>query len=441
LLRLIERAEVEDAPTDALRMIASVLEDAEDIQANWRLLQMLQAARDRRPADYFLQHRIAWSSLNLWWATGDARLVVETLGGFRTVIALRSEKTDGHYLLGTALGAFGDDAQAVRYLREAIARNPTYTFAHINLATALYRLGASDGAEKVLREAIQLDSSFGRAIMDLGHVLWSRGNFQAAVEQYQKACLCDPQNASRPYRTITALRQTGQFAGATAVGRAWSQAVGKDHRDRAKIEKALQLVERAAQAEAKVPLLLAGQDPAADNEERILLAERCLCLRHEPAAARLYAAALTADPSLSTISYPMAYDDIFIRPRETSHHYHAALAAARAGCGLSTDAARLTPAERAALRVRALEWLRAELAVHRKLAGSPVWSEKQTAALHLPLWLGEPAFAGLRPGSAGAEQTPAEQTAWDAFWDEVHDTLTLARQPPPPGKKAGGQRR
>jgi Protein kinase domain len=114
----------------------------------------------------------------------------------------------------------------------------------------------------------------------------------------------------------------------------------------------------------------------------------------------------------------------------------AVMAAARAGCGQSQGPGPRTPDQRAGLRSQALEWLRAELAVLHKQAAAPVWREKQTAVMHLTCWLVEPAFAGLRPGSARVDQPTTERAAWDEFWDDVRDTIALARQAPPPPERA-----
>jgi tetratricopeptide (TPR) repeat protein/tRNA A-37 threonylcarbamoyl transferase component Bud32 len=431
LLRLLDRAEAEDAPTDAILMIGSTVSFFPDSQANARLLQLLRTARDRRPADFRLHEWIGSSADVVWWATGNPRIAEEVLGSSRTMIALRPDRYDGYYSLGTCLAEQGEYDQAVWHLRASITRNPRFTFAYINLATALYYKGDMDGAEKVLREAVQVDPGFARAQSDLGNVLWAKGEFEATVPCFLKAQEGYPDLAAYLIYTTTSLRKTGRFEQARTIIRKWLDQAKKDDPNRKGVETALKQIDRAAAAETKVGTVLAGQDPSVDNDERVLLAERCSCLRHEAAAARLYVSAFAADPALTAFTYRPPNNDVFIAQGEKSHRYNAALAASRAGCGRSGDAGRLTPAARADLRAQALDWLRAEFAVLRKQAASAVRVEKLTADFHLRLWLVEPAFAAFRPAAARNDLPSTERAAWDKFWNDVRDTIDQARQPPP----------
>jgi hypothetical protein len=159
-----------------------------------------------------------------------------------------------------------------------------------------------------------------------------------SVSALLKACVARPEMGGPIAYTATPLRKTGRFAEAREILGHWLDRGKKDDSSRAGVEGALKKLERAAAAEAKVAAVLAGQDPAADNAEHLLLAQRCFCLRHEAAAARLYAAAFAADTALAAFTYRMPTNDVFIAPRETSNRYNAALAAARAGCRASDDA-------------------------------------------------------------------------------------------------------
>jgi hypothetical protein len=74
--------------------------------------------------------------------------------------------------------------------------------------------------------------------------------------------------------------------------------------------------------------------------------------------------------------------------------------------------------DRAALRAKALAWLRADLSARR-------------AADRLSGWLTDPDLAGVRPGLARIGLSAAERAAWDALWADVRATLAAVRQPPP----------
>jgi hypothetical protein len=67
----------------------------------------------------------------------------------------------------------------------------------------------------------------------------------------------------------------------------------------------------------------------------------------------------------------------------SDHRYNAACAAALAGCGQGADGADLTPARRAALRAKALGWLRADLDVWRKQAASANFDDRKAPAQKL----------------------------------------------------------
>jgi tetratricopeptide (TPR) repeat protein len=434
LLRLVERAEAEAAPTDTVVMLGKVQIGLWGGPPDVHLLRLLRKARDRNPADWRLLEVIAFSARDVWEATGDPRAAEESLGCFRTIIALLPDNMMGYCELGTLLTQYGDEAKAIPYLREAISRNPTFTFARINLACAQYQAEDPDGADKTLRETIKIDPTFAAAHFSLGNVRWARGDFQGAVKCFLRAYECAFDPGDRLVCYMAALRRTGRFDQTRQIARKWQIQAKKNDPRRVRVAAALKTLERAVAAEAKLSAVLAGGGPPADSQECLLLAERCACLAQDAAAARLYAAAFAGDPALAAFTYRVGTFDVFIAPDETSNRYSAALAAARAGCW-PAEGRPQTSAARAALRKQALEWLRAELAVLRKQAASPIWREKLAVAVHLPLWLVEPALAGLRPGRAQAKLPTSERAAWGKLWDEVRDTIVLARHPPPPSVK------
>jgi serine/threonine-protein kinase len=117
------------------------------------------------------------------------------------------------------------------------------------------------------------------------------------------------------------------------------------------------------------------------------------------------------------------------------HRYHAARAAALAGCGQGRDAADLDEKGRAAFRRQALDWLRAELEVRRRLV------ETDPAGFHVGMehWLEDPDFAGVRGPEALARLPEAERQAWQKLWVDVADTLARAQGKAPPEPKAGSK--
>jgi hypothetical protein len=90
----------------------------------------------------------------------------------------------------------------------------------------------------------------------------------------------------------------------------------------------------------------------------------------------------------------------------------------------------------AALRAKALAWLRDDLAARRKQAASLDAAERKQAADKLSWWQNDPELEALRPGPARAELPSAERDEWDRLWADVKAALAEAQKPPRDGKPA-----
>jgi hypothetical protein len=142
------------------------------------------------------------------------------------------------------------------------------------------------------------------------------------------------------------------------------------------------------------------------------------------AAARWYDEVFTADP------------DVLTGP-PTNDRYHAACAAARAGCGQGRDAADLDEETRAGFRRQAFGWLRADLEARRRLLALEPENARQTVANDMQDWLADPDFAGVRGPEALARLSEPERQAWQMLWAKVADTLARAERTTSPEQRAG----
>lgn len=107
-------------------------------------------------------------------------------------------------------------------------------------------------------------------------------------------------------------------------------------------------------------------------------------------------------------------------------HLNAAVrTAALAGVGKGNGADQLTPAVRAELRHKALEWLRAELARVTKLLASDQ-AEAEAISKVLQNWLNEQDLSGVRGTKELAALPPEEHEAWTKLWNEVRDLKAKA---------------
>jgi hypothetical protein len=162
--------------------------------------------------------------------------------------------------------------------------------------------------------------------------------------------------------------------------------------------------QRFVELEERLSAALDGTAEPAKPAEEVEFAMVCQCKRLYAAAAKKYQAAFKAQPSLA--------DD-----RQAGWRYLAARCAVLAACDQGADPAKLSDAERQALRDQGRAWLRAELA-RWALARD---SAQQAVAMRKTLrsWLGDPAFAAVRDRLALTHLPQGERTAWLQLWSEV----------------------
>jgi serine/threonine-protein kinase len=176
-----------------------------------------------------------------------------------------------------------------------------------------------------------------------------------------------------------------------------------------------------------LPAFLRGEYEPHDNDERLALVGACQCGGRYQSAARLYAAAFTADPDLAdNLATECRYRSLREEPWServesinTEARCLAARCAALAGCGRGRDGAGLSPAEQAQWRKQARAWLRADLALWEKTLASGTELDLGLAKRMLDRWQWEPDLAAIRDLSALRETSAEERTECLALWDEV----------------------
>ena len=176
-------------------------------------------------------------------------------------------------------------------------------------------------------------------------------------------------------------------------------------------------VERMVSLLPRLDDVVAGRVEPTDAAEALGFARLCsqTSRRRYAAAVRLFGWAFARIPKLS--------DD-----QTAEHRYNAACHALRAGCGQGSDAP-ADSAGRAALRGKALGWLRADLALGAMQADSDKPADRQTAAARLLYWLDDSDLAGVRPGPGRIDLPAVERAAWDSFWAEVRAMRDRASRP------------
>src|SRR5262249_28023636 len=138
----------------------------------------------------------------------------------------------------------------------------------------------------------------------------------------------------------------------------------------------------------------------------------CQLKRRFATAVRLYGEGFAEAPDLPQLA-PAA-------------RYNAATCAVRAAGGQGIDAGQLADKERARLRARALEWLRADLGRWAKRLEADRPQERAAVAKVLREWLRDPDLAGVRDLTGLLTLTSDEREACEKLWGDVAALLRKA---------------
>jgi serine/threonine protein kinase/tetratricopeptide (TPR) repeat protein len=349
----------------------------------------------------------AESHTNLGSVLQDKGRLDEAIAEFREAIRLQKDYALAHNYLGNALLARGHLDEASAAYREAIRLEPDSAGAHGGLAHTLAKKGLQDEAIAEFREVIRIRKDDAGAHFNLAMLLKDKQRLDEAIAEYREVLRSNKDFPEAYCNLGQLLVQKGQFRQAVESFRRGHELGSRRPRWPYPSALWLRASEHLVRLEERLPEDRAGQDEPRDAAERLAFARFYLDLGGRyVVAARFFAAAFAEQPSLA--------DDL-----RGAHRYHAARAAAQAGCGQGFDAGPLDDNERARLRQQALDWLRPDLKVWRQvLEKSP---DKAGAAVVQTMehWSRDPAFASVR-GTEGLARLPeAERPAWQQLWEEV----------------------
>jgi serine/threonine-protein kinase len=286
--------------------------------------------------------------------------------------------------------------------------------AELQLARELAAARRWEEAMTVLQSAALREPNTPWFPFEMGKIYRSQGKPEATAEAFRNAATHGPGTALFLEELVAVLLQLGRFAEARTAVESLLKVRQNDAERRAR-RRQLDLCDAMLAVETKLPAILAGKERPTDAPTQRALAEWFLKHKRLTAtAAGFYASALSTQPSLA--------DDL-----EAGNRYHAACAAALAGCGTGEDVADLDGEKRAALRQLALDWLTTEYNVcdERHRAGKP--GDRTVVAMTVRSWLNSEDLAGVRD-EQGLAKLPAEEgRAWQALWAKV--TTLAARDP------------
>jgi serine/threonine-protein kinase len=352
---------------------------------------------------------------NLGNLLADQGKAAEAEKEYREALRLQPDYPDPHYNLGKLLQEQGRAEEAEREYREALRLKPDYPEAHTNLGVLLADQGKHEEAEKEYREALRIKPDYLPAHNNLGVLLVGQGRPAEAEGEYREAIRIQPDNPEAHCNLGLLLRDQGRFREALDELRRGHELGTRDPRWNYPSAKWVEDCRRLVECDALLPAVLNGAAEPSNAEAALGFARVCQHTKRHAAAARLSAAAMEA--TLGAANDP-----------RTGLRYHAACSAALAGCGRGDDAP-AGDAERARLRGRAVDWLRADLARWAKAAESGDPNARAAVKATLSHWKEDPDLAGVRDKDCPEMLPEAEREKWRRLWADVDAVLQKAASP------------
>jgi serine/threonine-protein kinase len=312
-------------------------------------------------------------------------------------------------LVGSLVNAERWD-EALQTASESAARRPSDGGIRQNYAWVLLKRKDWDAAIAAYREAITLAGADPAvAHHEIGLALEGKGDEDAAIAAYREAIRINPDFAEAYLRLGSLYRLKGDHVRALASYRKGREVGTKDPNSNGPSAVLVTQAERELAMAGRVPALLNGDEAPKDMSERLCLAQFCYDTKRYAAAARFWADAFANDAKLA-------------EDQSSSHRYNAACAAALASFRMGRDALSLTDSERARLRQRALNWLRADLTASKTLLETdPQRSAERKRVLRH--WRSDPDLESVRDHAHLEKLTEPERNDWRTLWADVDTAL------------------
>lgn len=347
-----------------------------------RLIQMggddaiapLVAVQARMPQDFWLNFELGIVSLR-------AHRQDDALGYARAALALRPQSSAAHNAVGLVLQEMGRVDEAIDQYHKALAIDPRYAEALFNLGDLLRSQGKYDEAIGHFREALQTDPTLTEIYIDLGNTLQDENRLDDAISAFRQAIRLSPRDAKAHNNLASVLRSQGRLDDAIA-----------------ELRKATDIDPNYAVGQINLGEALWAKGQLEEGMGRIQQATR------------------------------MDLSDCDVQFLFCHHLYADACAAVRETTRRGAEKPPLDETIRANLRLRALDWLRADLDLVIQLV-----NEGQAQATSLFTWENEPALAAVRDPAELAKLPSSEREQWHRFWavvasEIVTDPVTQARE-------------
>jgi tetratricopeptide (TPR) repeat protein len=338
--------------------------------------------------------------------------LAEALAALDESLRLRPGFVEAHSNRGTVLAALGRHDEALAAQGEALRLKPDHGRAHYNRGSTLTQLGRLEEALVAFDQAVRHQPDLVEAHQNRGLLLRLQGRFPEAAAAIREATRFKPDYAEAHCELGRTLQAIGQLPAALAALKRGDELGSKKPGWRLPSKQWVHDCERLTELDKKLPALLSGEVKPADADEAIRWAELCHIRGRYEAELHLYEGVFTADPKRA--------EDL-----AAGHRYHAACAAALIACGRGQDDPPPDEPARARRRRQALDWLRADLVLLTRHAGTP--PARAAVQQRLFHWRHDPDLAGLRDEAELAKLPDEEREAWHRLWADV---AALAQQTP-----------
>ena len=177
-------------------------------------LNLLRWARGRHLADFWIHFELG---LLLYHDADKSPLILEeTIGCYRTALALRPAASAAHNNLGNCLYCRKQLDEAIAEYRKAIEFDPKNALAHNGLGDVLMDKEQCDEAIAEYRQAIDFDPKLRLPYHSLGNALMAKRQWDEAITAYRRAIDLDPQDAESHNNLGNALTVKDRWAEASA---------------------------------------------------------------------------------------------------------------------------------------------------------------------------------------------------------------------------------
>ena len=407
LRRLADAPDGVDQPAPGLLLLARVLKYGCSDGA--RAARVLRRAARRYPGDFRVHLELALAPGATVEAAGSSDAVfpdpTEAARHLTAALGIRPSSASTHLILSAALIAGGKLDEAEAECREAVRLRPDSPLTHAGLGGALNWEGKHEESDRELREAIRLAPLEGRYHAALAGSLNNRLRPDEAIVEYREAIRLQPDGFPTYLRYANALRRKTDYVGALAVARRAQALSGYSLVDFRYPPEWFERLETLAALSERLLAILKGDDRPKDAAESVDVGQMCTDKRLFAAALRFRSRALQDDPELG-------------ESRTVLLHYRAACSALKVAAGLGDDAPCLDEPAKAELRLRALGWLRAEIASWSAVFKSGPQTERERGLSVMRWWTRDSDLAAVRGAEALAKLPEAERKNWQAFWVE-----------------------